>query len=204
VVAYIGAQRYAELARTARRLTLAIAAGVGEIDGLRVVVPPDATLLALTTTGTDCDVFTLADGMQARGWYLQPQFAFGPSPANLHLTVTAALDGQEQALLADLRAAVGAARAAGPVTVADEIAAFVSALDPDALTGEQFGGLLAAAGLGTEAGRSRSGWHRSTPCSRWPRPRLRERLTTEFYSRLQVPVAPAEAGWRDAAPTLRS
>jgi hypothetical protein len=35
-------------------------------------------------------------------------------------------------------------------------------------------------------------------------PRLRERLTTEFYSRLQVPVAPAEAGWRDAAPTLRS
>lgn len=182
VVHHIGRAGYAELARAARRSTLAIAAGLP--DGLRVLVVPDATLLAITASGTDLDVFTLADEMLARGWYLQPQFGFGASPANLHLTVTAALSGQEDALLADLRTSADAARAAGPVVVADEIAAVIAALDPDALTPEEFGGLLAVAGLGGEGGLP----ERMAPVNALlalASPRLRERLTTEFFSRLQ-------------------
>src|SRR3954454_4698978 len=36
--------------------------GIGRIDGLRVVVPPESTLVALATDGS-CDVFTITDAM---------------------------------------------------------------------------------------------------------------------------------------------
>ncbi|QJY47692.1 pyridoxal phosphate-dependent decarboxylase family protein [Pseudonocardia broussonetiae] len=191
VVRHLGREGYAELARAARRSTLALAEGVDATDGLRVLVAPDSTLLALTASDGGLDVFTLADEMLARGWYLQPQFGFGPSPANLHLTVTAALSGQEDALLADLRAAVDAARAAGPVVIDDGIAAVVAALDPDALTPEEFGGLLAAAGLGGGGGLPTRMAPVNALLALAP-PRLRERLTAEFFGRLQQPVLPAE------------
>ncbi|MBW0122951.1 hypothetical protein I4I82_03475 [Pseudonocardia oceani] len=189
VVRHIGRAGYAELARAARRSALALAGGVDATDGLRVLVAPDSTLLALTTADEGLDVFTLADEMLARGWYLQPQFGFGPSPANLHLTVTAALSGQEDALLSDLRAAVDAARAAGPVVIADGIAEVVAALDPDALTPEEFGGLLAAAGLGGGKGLPTRMAPVNALLALSP-PRLRERLTAEFFGRLQQPVLP--------------
>src|SRR5699024_12423903 len=53
----IGLDGYRGLAARARTATLEVAAAVEEIDGLRVVVPPDSTLLALTTDER-CDVFT--------------------------------------------------------------------------------------------------------------------------------------------------
>lgn len=197
VVTHIGPARYAELARAARRVTLAVAAGVADIDGLRVLAPPDSTLLAVVAAGAELDVFTVADEMLARGWYLQPQLAFGPSPASLHLTVTAALAGQEDTLLADLRAAVAAARAAGPVVVDEAIVDVVAALDPDALGDEEFDGLLAAAGLGAGIGGDGSGAGplptRMAPVNALlaiAPPRLRERLTAEFFSRLQRAVLP--------------
>ena len=189
VVSLIGPDGYAELARAARAATLALAAGVDATDGLRVLVHPDSTLLALAAVGDDLDVFTLADEMTAQGWYLQPQFASGPSPATLHLTVTAALAGKEDALLADLRDATAAARAAGPARVDDAVAAAVAALDPDALTDEQFGGLLAAAGLGGGTGLPERMAPVNALLAAAP-PRLRERLTAEFFSRLQRPAPP--------------
>lgn len=189
VVRHIGRAGYAGLARAARRSTLALAEGVGATDGLRVLVAPDSTLLALTTADDGLDVFTLADEMLARGWYLQPQFGFGPSPANLHLTVTAALSGQEDALLGDLRASVDAARAAGPVVIADGIAEVVAALDPDALTPEEFAGLLDVAGLGGGEGLPTRMAPVNALLALAP-PRLRERLTAEFFGRLQQPVLP--------------
>jgi glutamate/tyrosine decarboxylase-like PLP-dependent enzyme len=189
VVSLIGPAGYAELARAARAATLALSAGVDATDGLRVLVAPDSTLLALAAESDDLDVFTLADEMTARGWYLQPQFASGPSPATLHLTVTAALSGKEDALLDDLRAATAAARAAGPARVDDAVAAAIAALDPDALTDEQFGGLLAAAGLGGGTGLPERMAPVNALLAAAP-PRLRERLTAEFFSRLQRPAPP--------------
>ena len=47
--------------------------------GLVLAAQPDSTLLALTTDET-CDVFTIADEMLARGWYVQPQMRFGELP----------------------------------------------------------------------------------------------------------------------------
>ena len=39
-----------------------------------------------------CDVFTIADEMAARGWYVQPQLSFGGHGPTLHLTLSAATD----------------------------------------------------------------------------------------------------------------
>ncbi|MFL6145388.1 MAG: pyridoxal phosphate-dependent decarboxylase family protein [Labedaea sp.] len=147
VLRHIGDAGYVELARRTLDAVRALRAGIDAIDGLRVLGDPPASLLAVSAVDDGFDVFTVADEMAARRWYVQPQFGIGPSPANLHLTVTAANHGAEAELLTDLAASVAAARGLGPATVPAELAAAIAALDPATLRAEEFAGLLAAAGL---------------------------------------------------------
>ena len=151
VTSRIGLEGYARLARQAREATLAVAAGVDGIPGLRVLTPPDATLVALATDGS-CDVFTVADEMLVRGWYVQPQLSFGDLPPTLHLTLSAATAPSVPDLLTDLRDAVSAARAAGPVAVDPGLTALVGSLDPSTLDDAGFEALLGAAGLAGDDG----------------------------------------------------
>ncbi|XVV07130.1 pyridoxal phosphate-dependent decarboxylase family protein [Actinosynnema sp. CA-248983] len=181
VLRHIGDDGYRALARTALESTRVIREGIESIDGLRVLGEPDSTLVAFTSD--DVDVFVVADEMRARNWYVQPQFAHRSSPANLHLTVTAANAGAEAGFLADLRASVDAARAAGPVDVPAEAVAFIEALDPDALTPQEFAGLLAAAGLGGQAVLPERMATVNTLLAA-ARPPLRERLLVEFLGML--------------------
>ncbi|WP_424923692.1 pyridoxal-dependent decarboxylase [Amycolatopsis acidicola] len=183
VVREVGDEGSLRLAERTFEAVQRIRDGIGSIDGLRVLAEPDSTLIALAATTEEFDLFTVADEMRERGWYVQPQFAYESSPVNLHLTVTAANRGGETEFLADLGASVDAARAAGPVVVDPEVAAFVAALDPETLTGEQFAGLLQAAGLGGgEALPVRMAEINSLLAS--ARPALRERLLLEFLGGL--------------------
>ena len=182
VVRHLGSEGYLELASRAREATARIRSGIGEIEGLRVLGDPVSTLIAFTGS-EGFDLFTVADEMKARGWYVQPQFAFESSPVNLHLTITAANHGTEKEFLTDLGASVTAARSSGPVVVEPAVAAFVAALDPATLTPEQFAGLLAAAGLGSGAGLP----DRMAPINALlatAPPPLRERLLLEFLGAL--------------------
>ncbi|XVS60473.1 pyridoxal phosphate-dependent decarboxylase family protein [Actinosynnema sp. CA-299493] len=184
VLRHIGDDGYRTLARQALESTRVVREGIEKIDGLRVLGRPSSTLLAVTASRDDFDVFTVADEMKARNWYVQPQFAHRSSPANLHLTVTAANAGHESELLADLRASVEAAVEAGPVRVAPEVVAFVGGLEPDSLTPEEFGGLLAAAGMG---GGDRALPERMATVNTLlaaASPALRERLLVEFLGAL--------------------
>lgn len=128
------------------------------------------------------DVFTVADEMTARRWYIQPRFAHGPSPANLHLTVTAANHGAEPRLLADLAESVAAARRAGPVPVPPDLAEIIRALDPATLTAEQFAGMLAVAGLDGAGLPDRMATVNALLATTTPA--LRERLLVEFLGML--------------------
>ena len=110
--------------------------------GLSVVVPPDSTLVALACDSS-CDAFTVCDEMKERGWYVQPQMSYAGAPPTIHLSVRGDLASVDE-LLADLASSVAAARAAGPVSVDPEVVAFIEALDPSALSDEDFDGLLAA------------------------------------------------------------
>jgi sphinganine-1-phosphate aldolase len=179
VLRHIGDAGYLSLAERTLSAVRALRVGASKIDGLRVLGDPVASLLALSTVDeAGFDVFTVADEMAARRWYVQPQFAFESSPANLHLTVTAANHGYEPDLLADLADSVAAARRLGPATIAEELAGAIAALDPATLTGDQFAALLAGAGL-TGAGLPvrMAGINAMLAVAS---PALRERLLIEF------------------------
>ena len=61
------------------------------------------------------NVFSLADAMRERGWYIQPQFGYGPSPANVHLSVGHGNVAFVEPFIADLKQAVAEAERRGPV-----------------------------------------------------------------------------------------
>ncbi|RZQ63755.1 pyridoxal phosphate-dependent decarboxylase family protein [Amycolatopsis suaedae] len=177
VLRHLGDDGYLRLAQRVRDAVARIRAGIEGIPGLRVLGDPGSTLLAVASD--EVDLFVVADEMTARGWYTQPQFAYQSSPVNLHLTITAANHGSEAAFVADLTAAVAAARALGPTEVAPELAAAIAALDPETLTAEQFAGLLAGAGLGQGGGLPERMAPVNALLAAAP-PRLRERLLLEF------------------------
>jgi sphinganine-1-phosphate aldolase len=168
VLRHVGDDGYLGLARKTLDAVGALRAGIEEA-GLKVLGDPVSTLLALSSP--DKDLFSVADRMRARGWYVQPQFAFQNSPTNLHLTVTAANRGNEQQFLADLRDSLASA-----VPVQVDLS-MVTGLDPDTLTGEQFDELMASVDLS-------AGFAAVNALLEAAPARLRERLLTEFLGRL--------------------
>lgn len=186
VVNTIGDEGYQSLCASMFASVDALVAGIAEQPALALVTQPDSTLVAFTTDGT-LDVFTLTDEMTQRGWYVQPQLAFEDQPPNIHLSVSPATT--VPAFLAALSDAVEAARKAGPVAVDPGIVEFVQALDPSALTDEDFDGLLAAVGM---AGGDSVGLPDSmaeiNALLNIASPGLREALLVAFLDRLQRPA----------------
>ncbi|MDN5797536.1 MAG: aminotransferase class V-fold PLP-dependent enzyme [Intrasporangium sp.] len=166
VVNHIGRDGYRALARRAREATLAIATEVNGIPALSLAAQPDSTLVSVTTDET-CDVFTISDELLARGWYTQPQLAFGDLPATLHLSVSAATADLLDELSGDLQAATDAAVAAGPVASGEELVVAASSVDPAHLDGETIGVCSRWPGWQVTTGpwSCPSGWRRSTRCS---------------------------------------
>ncbi|MFI5956538.1 pyridoxal phosphate-dependent decarboxylase family protein [Cryptosporangium sp. NPDC051539] len=189
VLRHLGDEGYLRLAEQTLDATRTLITGVSAVDGLRVLGPPEASLVAFGAAPGGPDLFVLADELTARGWYVQPQFALGDLPVNLHLTVTAASAPRIEPFLADLRDAVTASLAHGPVQVDAGIVEWLRVLDPSALTSEEFGSLLAGAGLAPGAGgfalpgrmAEINALLAAAP------PRLRERLLVEFFGLLYTP-----------------
>ncbi|MFJ8953806.1 aminotransferase class V-fold PLP-dependent enzyme [Streptomyces sp. NPDC102381] len=181
----VGAEGYAVLSTRVHRTTRALADGVERIGGLRLAARPEASLIAVASDDPDIDVFVVADELRGSGWYLQPQPAFGASPATLHLTVTAAVAQQETArmLLAELEKAVERARELGPVRVDPEVVEAAATLDPDALTSEEVEIALALAGVG-EGGRLPERMAPVLAVLQELPPRLSARLLPEVIGRL--------------------
>ncbi|GAA2342653.1 aminotransferase class V-fold PLP-dependent enzyme [Streptomyces kunmingensis] len=192
VTEHIGAEGYAALSTRVHRAVRDLAEGIERIDGLRLLARPEASLLAVAADddaeGAEVDVFVVADEIRGSGWYLQPQPVFGASPANLHLTVTAAVADEETVglLLAELEKAVGRARAAGPVRVDPAIVEAAAALDPDALTPEEVEVALALAGVGAD-GRLPERMAPVLAVLQALPPKLGERLLPEVIGRLYQP-----------------
>jgi hypothetical protein len=162
-----------------------MAAGVASVPGLRVVAPPEATLLAIADDGgpDDPDIRVVADELTARGWLVgvQPEH---DGPANLHVSLSAVLEPRVDAFLADLAAAAAAARTLGRAVPDPALVAAAATLDPATLTDEMVDGLLALAGLRAPGG--------GLPARMAPvhalldaaPPALVERLFTEVVSRV--------------------
>lgn len=192
VVQSLGDTGYELLSRDVFEAVDRIVAGAADIPALRIVAPPDSTLVALATDGT-CDPFTVCDEMAARGWYVQPQMSYAGQPATIHLSVSAATNAHLAELLTALGESVDAAVAAGPVTVDPEVAGFIEALDPDTLSDADFDGLLLAAGLvgaSDQPGEGLALPDRMAEVNAMldlASPRMREALLVAFLDRLQRP-----------------
>ena len=188
----LGDEGYLALTREVFEAVDRIVAGIVDLPGLDLVVPPDSTLVALSTDGS-CDAFTVCDEMTARGWYVQPQMSFAGQPPTIHLSVSAGTLAHVDEFLSALGEAVEAAVAAGPVAVDAGVVAFIESLDPAALTDDDFDGLLAASGL---VGESASG-ELALPTRLaevnamldLASPAMREALLVAFLDRLQRPDA---------------
>lgn len=109
VVKRLGDSGYRDIAERTARAVTAIREGIARIPGIELLTEPDATLLAVTAADGGPNVFTIADEMAGRGFYVQPQFSFRAAPASVHLTVTAANAGHEDELLSALADSVAGA-----------------------------------------------------------------------------------------------
>lgn len=83
---HLGKRGYRERARLMWDATQHMVRVIEATPGLRLVTRPDMNLLAFTTDGGG-DVFELADRLAERGWHVQPTYAYGRSPAHVHLTI---------------------------------------------------------------------------------------------------------------------
>jgi glutamate/tyrosine decarboxylase-like PLP-dependent enzyme len=152
VFARLGTEGLRGLALAARRGALGLAAGVAEIPGLRVVLPPQSTLVVITDTGDPAgpDILTVIDELGARGWDVQSQPARRGGPTNAHVTMSAGLADRLDDLLAALRESADAARRRGRVEVDPALAGAVGGIGTDGLDDATVAALLGAAGIGGE------------------------------------------------------
>jgi sphinganine-1-phosphate aldolase len=85
VMLRLGKRGYRERAKEMWEATSQVVTFIDDTVGIHMVGNPDMNLLAFTTD--EGDVFELADRLAARGWLVQPTYAFGFSPAHIHLTI---------------------------------------------------------------------------------------------------------------------
>jgi len=145
VLRYLGDEGYLKLAEKIRDATKTLLEGVRAIPELKVLGEPQMGLIGFSSE--ELDVFQLADLLQARGWYTQPQLEYGPSPKNLHLLVEPSNSGHAEAFLKDLRECVAQAKESPVTPPPAPLLQMASQLTPEMLR-RNFKELLGAVGAG--------------------------------------------------------
>ena len=148
ILNFLGEDGYGKIVNEVQEATNRLINGVHSIDGLQVLGEPAMSMFSFKSDVIN--VYQLADEMNKRGWYIQPQFSTPLTPRNLHISVNHGTLHNVDAMLQDLRECVAMVKAKTPID-SDSIKAMVGAAlqspDPEAA----FGQLAVSAGLaGTE------------------------------------------------------
>jgi glutamate/tyrosine decarboxylase-like PLP-dependent enzyme len=145
---HIGESGYLALAERSLAAVRGLAAAVGSVDGLCLLVdPPESSVVAFRSTDPGLDVFVLTDELAGRGWHVQPQMSSGGIGPTVHMTVTAAVAPRVAEFAAALGAAVAAARERGPAAPPAPVMAVLGTLDPATLTPAVVAELASSIGL---------------------------------------------------------
>jgi glutamate/tyrosine decarboxylase-like PLP-dependent enzyme len=82
---HLGREGYQDAARKMWAATGDLVQRITDMAGVHMLTRPDMNMFAFTTDAGD--VFELSDRLNACGWHVQPTYAFGRSPAHIHLTI---------------------------------------------------------------------------------------------------------------------
>lgn len=180
VLNYLGDEGYMELARITLEATKKVVKGVNEIPDIQVMAPPQ---MCLTCFSSDTvNVFHIIDEMKTRGWYLQPQLAFGGSKENVHISINPSNFKWIDPMLKDLRECVEIAKGMESGDLADNIRQAFENVDPSQFDEEAFKAMLSMAGMtGVELPERMAEINEvlnALPAG------LREKLITEFLNEL--------------------
>lgn len=106
---YLGESGYQRIVKKVQEATAEMVTGIEAIEGLRVLGRPDMCMFSFTSEGFN--IFELADRVRERGYYMQPQFTHGATPANLHISMEWGCADSVAGAVACLREAVAEVRA---------------------------------------------------------------------------------------------
>jgi glutamate/tyrosine decarboxylase-like PLP-dependent enzyme len=182
VLNLLGDDGYLAAARAMADATRRLAEGLQRIAGLRLVAPPDMSLLAVASDGAD--LFRVADLMRVKRWYVQPQLSVGRHPATLHLSVHPGHVDRVEAFLADLAAAV--AEASALPTLAPEARGALAQVAGAALASGDLEAVLGAVGVGGD-GPPEETWLVNHALDALP-PADREALLVRYFDLLYRPT----------------
>ncbi|MGM0578068.1 MAG: pyridoxal phosphate-dependent decarboxylase family protein [Myxococcota bacterium] len=183
VLNHLGDDGYMDLAKRTLDATRRLVEGIEAIDGLDVMAEPEFCMVAATSD--DFSVFHIVDEMKERGWYIQPQLAFGSSRENIHFSLHPGNADKIDAMLEALQESVEAARARGGGSgLAAQVAKMAESLPLDQLDESTFGQLLSVAGVDGVDLPDRMA-EINEMLNALPRP-LSEKLLIEFINELYV------------------
>lgn len=111
LIQHLGHDGYKERAKKMWGATKKLVAEIDALPGIEMVGRPEMNLFAFQTVPTQDgeaagDLFELADRLTETGWLVQPTYAFGASPAHIHLTIDPSNAERVDTFAEDLRAAV--------------------------------------------------------------------------------------------------
>ena len=145
VMHFLGDDGYLAFAEAIHESTQQLLEGLRAIEGLRVLGEPVMGLVAVTSAeGAKLPLFRLADAMNARGWYVQPQLGYGASPRNLHFQIEPSNAGKVGEMLDALREATAELLGQDDAAPAP-LLQMVAAMKPEDARA-RFGELMALAG----------------------------------------------------------
>ncbi|HJK92873.1 MAG TPA: aspartate aminotransferase family protein [Polyangiaceae bacterium LLY-WYZ-15_(1-7)] len=145
VLHYLGHEGYRKLAASIRDATRALLEGIEAQEDLRILGAPKMGLIAIASDTVE--VFQLCDALAARGWYVQPQLAYGGSPKNVHLMVEPANARMAEPFLADLAECVREVKASPAEGPNEMLVQAAKMLTPE-MVEQRFDELIAMVGGG--------------------------------------------------------
>ncbi|MCB9792075.1 MAG: aspartate aminotransferase family protein [Alphaproteobacteria bacterium] len=143
-VHYLGDEGYLDIARQMRDATLRLAEGIEQIEGLRLLAPPEFCMFSFRSD--TINIYHLIDEMRQRQWYIQPQFGIHGHPSNIHISVHKGNVRFVEPFLEDLAECAARAAALPSPDLAQTLGPMLAGLE-GGLTPEVFSQLLGAMGL---------------------------------------------------------
>lgn len=108
ILNHLGMEGYTDLVEKAHSASEKIRSAIRDIDGIELLGSSNTNLFSFRAT--DFDIFALSDAMKKKDWFIQPQFGFSCSPANMHLSVGPNNAPHVDEFLVDLKEEVGKIR----------------------------------------------------------------------------------------------